>query len=166
MHIKVNNKFLSYDKYKVKCALGKRGIGTKKSEGDLITPKGQYKIKFLLYRKDRIKKIQTKIKKIKITKNMGWCDDPKSKKYNRLIYLPFKYSHEKLYKRENYYDALLVLNYNMDPVKKNKGSAIFIHLARKNYKKTKGCIAINKISFLKIIRIIKKNTHVKISDRK
>ena len=54
----------------------------------------------------------------------------------------------------------------MDPVKKNKGSAIFVHLARKNYKKTKGCIAINKISFLKIIRIIKKNTHVKILDQK
>ena len=56
MHIKINKNYLSYEKYKVKCALGKRGIGTKKKEGDKITPIGRYNIKFLLYRKDRIKK--------------------------------------------------------------------------------------------------------------
>ena len=60
----------------------------KKKEGDLITPKGKYKIKYILYRKDRIKKIQSKLKKIAITKSMGWCDDPKSKDYNKLIKLP------------------------------------------------------------------------------
>ena len=63
MHIIINKNYLTYNEYKVKCALGKRGIGIKKKEGDLITPKGRYKIKFLLYRKDRIKKIKTKIKK-------------------------------------------------------------------------------------------------------
>ena len=66
---------------------------------------------------------------------MGWCDDPKSKKYNRLIYLPFKYSHEKLYRKEKLYDALLVLNYNMNPIKQNKGSAIFIHVAKNKLQK-------------------------------
>ena len=49
---------------------------------------------------------------------MGWCDDPKTKKYNKLITTPFKYSYEKLYKKENIYDLILVLNYNMNPVKK------------------------------------------------
>ena len=67
---------------------------------------------------------------------MGWCDDPKSKKYNKLVYFPFKHSAEKLYRSENIYDIILVLNFNMNPVKKNKGSAIFVHLAKKNYKKT------------------------------
>ena len=52
--------------YKAKCAIGKRGIGYKKKEGDLITPIGKYKIKYVLYRKDRIKKFQTKLKKISI----------------------------------------------------------------------------------------------------
>ena len=51
---------------------------------------------------------------------MGWCDDPKTKYYNRLIKLPFKFTHEKLYKKENIYDIILVLNFNMDPVKKIK----------------------------------------------
>ena len=73
-----------------------------KKEGDLITPKGSFKIKFLLFRNDRIKKIQTKLKKIKIKRNMGWCDDPRSIKYNKLVNLPFKYNCEKLYKKEKY----------------------------------------------------------------
>ena len=166
MHIQINKKFLTYDKYKVKCALGKRGIGKKKKEGDKITPKGRYNIKFLLYRKDRIKKIKTKLKKIIIKKNLGWCDDPSSKNYNKLIYLPAENSHEKLYKSDNSYDIVLVLNYNMSPIKNGKGSAIFIHVAKRNYKKTLGCIAISKIALLKIISEIKKNTIVEILDQK
>ena len=166
MHILINKKYLTYGQYKVKCALGKRGIGHKKKEGDLITPIGQYKIKFILYRKDRIKKIQSKLKKVIIKKNMGWCDDPNSEKYNKLINLPFNFKYEKLFKKENTYDIILVLNYNMNPIKKNKGSAIFIHVAKKNYKKTKGCIAIGKIQLLKIIKKIKINTEVKIVHQK
>ena len=127
MHIKINNNYLTYEIYKVKCALGKMGIGRKRKEGDQITPKGRYNIKFLLYRKDRIKKIKTELKSIAIKKNMGWCDDPSSKDYNKLIRLPVSYSHEKLYKNDNTYDIILVLSYNMQPIKKNRGSAIFIH---------------------------------------
>jgi len=97
---------------------------------------------------------------------MGWCDDPNSKKYNKLIKLPFKDSNEKLFKRENIYDIILVLNYNMNPIKKNKGSAIFIHVAKKNYNKTQGCIAIKKKEFLKILKVIKINTEVKIERQK
>ena len=87
---------------------------------------------------------------------MGWCDDPKSKNYNKLLKFPFNYSHEKLYKKIISYDIILVLNFNMNPIKKNKGSAIFIHVAKKNYKKTLGCVAIKKISILKIIKKLKK----------
>ena len=166
MHILINKKYLTYSKYKVKCAVGKRGIGLKKKEGDLITPIGQYKIKYILFRKDRIKKVQSKIRKIEIKKNMGWCDDSRSKEYNKLIKLPFNYSHEKLYKKENAYDIILVLNYNMNPYKKKQCSAIFIHVASKSYKKTKGCVAIKKKELLKIIKEIKKNTKVKIEDQK
>ena len=62
---------------------------------------------------------------------MGWCNDPNSKQYNKLIKLPSNYSFEKLYKKENVYDIILVLDYNMKPIIKNKGSAIFIHVAKK-----------------------------------
>ena len=165
MHILINKNYLTYNKLKFKCAIGKKGISYKKKEGDLITPKGQFKIKYILYRRDRVK-ISTKLKKKVIKKNMGWCDDPKSKQYNKLVRLPFVFSHEKLFKKENIYDIILVLNYNMNPIKKNKGSAIFIHVAKNNFKKTAGCVAIKKINLIKLIKIIKPNSEVKISLQK
>ena len=166
MHILINKKNLTYKKYKVKCALGKRGIGLKRKEGDLITPKGTFRIKYILYRKDRIKKISTILKRIEIKKNTGWCDDPSSKEYNKLIKLPSVYSFEKLYKKDNVYDIILVLNYNMNPIVKNKGSAIFIHVAKKNYKKTEGCVALKKVHLLRILKDLKKNTKVIIGNQK
>ena len=93
-----------------------------------------------MYRKDRIKKISTKLKKIVIKKNTGWCDDPNSKKYNKLVNYPINISHEKLYKRTSIYDIILVLDYNMTPVRKNKGSAIFIHVAKKNITRQKAVL--------------------------
>ena len=165
MHILINKKYLTFNNYKAKCSVGKRGIGQKRKEGDLITPKGKYKIKYIMYRKDRVK-IQSKIKKIIIKKEMGWCDDPNSRHYNKIIKLPSSYKHEKLYKKENIYDIIIVLNYNMDPIVKNKGSAIFIHVAKKNYKKTEGCIAVKKTHLLKIAKDLEKKTMVLIENRK
>ena len=165
MHILINKKYLTFNNYKAKCSVGKRGIGLKRKEGDLITPKGKYKIKYIMYRKDRVK-IQSKIKKIIIKKEMGWCDDPNSRHYNKVVKLPSSYKNEKLYKKENIYDIIIVLNYNMDPIVKNKGSAIFIHVAKKNYKKTEGCIAVRKAHLLKIAKDLKKKTMVLIENRK
>jgi len=91
---------------------------------------------------------------------MGWCDDPKSKKYNQLIKLPNRYSHEKFFKKDNSYDLIVILNYNINPIIKNKGSAIFIHIAKKNYKSTAGCIALKKNDLLKLIKIIDTNTKI------
>ena len=97
---------------------------------------------------------------------MGWCDDPKSKEYNKLIKTPFNFCYEKLFKIKKIYDIIIVLNYNMNPIKKNKGSAIFIHVATKNYKKTEGCVAIKKKLLLKILNKIKVSTKVKIVNQK
>ncbi len=97
---------------------------------------------------------------------MGWCDDPKSSHYNKLVKLPFAYKHEKLFKKENIYDIIIILNYNMNPIKKNKGSAIFIHVAKNDFKKTEGCVAIKKRGLIKLIKEINPNTRVKIFRQK
>ena len=162
MIIVKKSNYLTYKTFKFYCAIGKSGIKKKLKEGDNITPKGIFKIIKVLYRPDRIKKINTKIKKIKIKKNLGWCDDPKSKFYNKLIKLPTKYSHEKLYRKDNIYDLIAVLNYNINPIIKNRGSAIFIHVAKKEFTSTKGCIALKKGNLLKLLKLIKKNTLIKI----
>ncbi len=155
--------YLKYKNFRFRCALGKAGIGKKKKEGDNITPIGLYKIVKIYYRNDRIRKISSKFKLIKITKNIGWCDDPNSEKYNQIINLPTKYGYEKLYRKYNIYDLILVLNYNMNPAIKNKGSAIFIHIANKKYQPTQGCIALKKGNLLKLISKINKNIKIKIN---
>jgi len=162
MIIVKNSGYLKYKNLKFRCALGKAGIQKKKLEGDNITPRGIFKITKIYYRADRIKNIQTSLNKIKIKKNFGWCDDPNSNFYNKEIKLPTKFSHEKLYRKDNLYDLIVVLDYNMHPIIKNKGSAIFIHIANKFYKKTKGCIALKKGDLIKMLSQIKRTTKIKI----
>ena len=153
---------LLFKKLKFKCSLGKNGVTKNKVEGDKCTPSGIYRLKQVFYRADRINKITTNLKKIKIKKNMGWCDDPSSKRYNRLIKIPYKFSHEKLYRKDHIYDIVVILNYNMNPVVKKRGSAIFMHITKKNYLKTLGCIALKKNDLLKILNKVKKNNIIKI----
>ncbi len=163
MNIKINKNYLLYKGYKLKCCVGKSGIKKVQKEGDLSTPKGTFKLGFLYYRKDRIKLPKCKIKKKIIKKNMGWCNDSKSNKYNRQISFPYKYSAEKLYKRENVYDLFLLIKYNTKPAIKKKGSAIFLHIAKKNYQPTHGCVAISKKDFLKILPLINNKTSITIN---
>ena len=88
---------------------------------------------------------------------MGWCDDINHpKKYNHLIKIDNKIKHEKLRREDNKYDLL-----RRNP-KVNLGSCIFIHLT-KDYKATAGCIALKKNDFLIMLKLIKKNTKIKIS---
>ena len=160
MHIKLINKKLLFNEHKVKCAVGKRGLTKFKKEGDRCTPRGLFTFKNLFYRKDRVKNIKTKLKKIIIKKNMGWCDDVSSKHYNRMIKYPFKYRSEKLWLRENVYDIIFVINYNLKPVIKNHGSAIFMHIAKKRFKPTRGCVAVSKKDIFFLISKINSKTKI------
>ena len=160
MHIIIKKHFLLYKGYKLKCSIGKSGLTNFKKEGDLATPKGLFKLGLLYYRKDRIKLLKCKIKKKVIKKSMGWCNDSRSKKYNREIYFPFKYSAEKLYRRDRIYDIFINIKYNHSPIIKKKGSAIFLHLSNKKYKPTSGCVAILKKNFLKILPLINYSTKI------
>jgi len=160
MHVFLKNKKIIFLDYRIKCSIGKRGIKKKRTEGDKSTPKGIFKIKYLLYRKDRLAGIRTKLKKYSIKKNMGWCDDVNSKKYNKLIILPSNLKHEKLYIKDHIYDLVIVINYNMNPIVKNKGSAIFLHIAKKNYSPTKGCVAISKKNMIILLKNLGKKNKI------
>ena len=162
MLLKLKNKeYLIVDEFKFKCSIGKKGLKSKKKEGDNCTPIGIFKIGKVYYRSDRIKKLETVLKTKKITKNMGWCDDPYNKKYNKEIVLDKKNKGEKLYRKDNTYDVLIVIEYNTKKIKPFKGSAIFIHLT-KNYSPTEGCIALKKNDLLILLKIINKNSKIKI----
>ena len=163
MTIFVKNKHtLQIDEFKFNCCIGKKGSTSNKKEGDKKTPKGTFKIENLYFREDRIKKPLTLLKCIKIKKNMGWCDDISfPKKYNKLIKIEKKIRHEKLKRKDNKYDLLIPIKYNFNKPTAGKGSCIFIHLT-KNYQPTAGCIALKKKDFLIMVKLIKKNSKIKI----
>ena len=163
MNIKLKNKFLYFNDYKIKCAIGKRGITSNKIEGDEKTPRGTFTLKSILYRKDRISKIRSNLEKKEIRREMGWCDEISSKHYNKMIKCPYNLSAEKLWLKENSYDVIIIINYNLKPVIKKKGSAIFLHIAKKNYTPTKGCIAITKKNIILLASKIDKNSKIIIS---
>ena len=152
---------LLYDEFKFKCSIGKNGKTSKKIEGDNKTPKGLYALGPLYYRKNRLPKLSTKLKKIEIMKNFGWCDDVKSKFYNKPIKTNINVRHEKLYRNDKKYDLIIPIEYNSKRPKKNEGSAIFLHLTS-NYKKTQGCVAIKEKDMLILLNLINKKTKIKI----
>ena len=148
MIINLKNKhILEVDDFQFRCCIGKNGIKKIKFEGDKSTPAGLFRLLNLYYRPDRIDNLNCKINKIKIKKNMGWCDDPESKKYNQLIKINSEKKFEKLYRKDHKYDLLIELDFNRVKTIPNKGSAIFLHLTN-NYKPTAGCVAIKKKDFL------------------
>ncbi len=163
MIILIKNKYtLQVDEFKFRCCIGKNGTTKNKNEGDKKTPKGTYKIENLYFRKDRNKKLLTSLKCIEIKENMGWCNDINfPKKYNKLFKIEKKIKHEKLKRKDYKYDLLIPIKYNFKKPIIGKGSCIFIHLT-KDYKPTAGCIALRKKDFLIMIKIIKKNSKIKI----
>ena len=81
---------------------------------------------------------------------------------NKIITFPFNNKVEILYINDNIYDILCVIDYNQNPVIKNKGSAIFLHIARPNYAGTEGCIALKKDDLIFLLSLINENTKIDI----
>ena len=157
-----NKHTLQVDDFSFKCSSGKNGLAKRKVEGDKKTPIGTFSVENLYFRKDRISKPETRLKCIEISQNMAWCDDVNyPKKYNKLIKVKNKIKHEKLRRFDSKYDLLIPIKYNFNIPIVGKGSAIFIHLTR-NFKPTAGCIALNKKDFLIMLKLIKKNSKIKI----
>ena len=162
MRIIVKNKeTLLFDEFHFRCCVGKNGFNKNKKEGDNTTPKGLFHIGDIFYRADRVKKPISNLKSTIIKKNMGWCDDPKSKSYNKLIKITknLNVRHEKLFRKDNKYDIFILIKYNYKKIVKNRGSAIFLHLT-KNYLPTKGCIALKKSDFLILCKLVTKKTKI------
>ena len=163
MIIKLKNKdTLICNNFEFKCSIGKNGLKRNKFEGDNCTPLGTFSLGPVYYRSDRVAKPDTKLKTIKIRKRMGWCDDPNNVYYNKRIQLNRKNKGEKFHRKDKIYDVVIVINYNTRKIVKNKGSAIFIHVTN-NYKPTKGCIALGLNDLEILLKILKKNTKIKIS---
>ena len=157
-----NKHTLEVDDFQFRCVIGRNGISNKKIEGDFCTPKGIFKLENLFYRKDRVNLEKCELNVKNINKKMVWCNDSSSIYYNKLTKINKKITYEKIFRNDDKYNYIIPLNYNRKNIKKNKGSAIFMHLT-KDYKPTSGCIAISKNDFEILIKVIKKNTYIKIN---
>ena len=156
-----NKETLIFDDFTFSCCIGKNGTTNKKKEGDKKTPKGLFSIGSVYYRRDRNLKPNTKLNTIPINKQMGWCNDTKSKKYNKLIKIKKNIKYEKMFRKDYKYDYIIPINYNAKNTRIGKGSAIFIHLT-KNYNKTAGCVALKKKDLLILLKLINPKTKIKI----
>ena len=157
-----NKHTLQIDDFYFKCSIGKNGLSRKKIEGDKKTPRGTFGIEHLYYRSDRIKLPHTYLKTIKIKPNMGWSDDTSiPSKYNKLIKIDKNIHCEKLFRNDYKYNLLIPIKYNFNKSIIGKGSCIFIHLTN-NYNPTAGCIALQKKDFFIMLKLINKNSKIRI----
>ncbi|MFT7087150.1 MAG: L,D-peptidoglycan transpeptidase YkuD (ErfK/YbiS/YcfS/YnhG family) [Rickettsiales bacterium] len=170
VHIKGLDCELSYGIKKYQCAAGRSGASAGKIEGDGKTPTGIFDLKEVFIRADKIviANVKTKLPLIKIQENYGWCDNQKSLKYNKFIYLPSKScpnSTENLYRQDHVYDLILPIGFNDKNIIPGKGSAIFLHVAKENYKLTAGCVALKKEDLLELLAQIDAKTKIKITKK-
>jgi L,D-peptidoglycan transpeptidase YkuD (ErfK/YbiS/YcfS/YnhG family) len=126
----------------VRCAIGRAGIRQDKREGDRATPCGAFRLLGGYFRQDRVCRKAWVTLMRPAGPREGWCDDPESALYNRRVVLPCQASHEKLWRADRLYDLVIILDYNIHPRRKNRGSAIFLHCARPDFAPTSGCIAL------------------------
>ena len=158
--ILIKKNFLYFKEYKFYCAVGINGITQNKKEGDGCTPYGEYKINKIYYRADKLDILNLNHDLTEIYPDDGWCDDPASELYNQFIRFPFDGSAERLYRRDDLYDLVCVLNYNTNPIIPGKGSAIFLHICKNNFEHTEGCVALEKKVLLRLSQKIDTNSKI------
>ena len=144
-----------------RCALGAGGISHTKLEGDGATPAGQWPLRYGFYRADRVAKpVTAGLLMFPLSPRAGWCDEPAHYAYNRPIRFPFAARAEHLWRSDGLYDIVVILGYNDAPVIPQKGSAIFLHVARPFYSPTEGCVALAKGDLLAVLRVAKQGSHL------
>jgi L,D-peptidoglycan transpeptidase YkuD (ErfK/YbiS/YcfS/YnhG family) len=126
----------------IPCAIGRNGVGHGKREGDGKTPAGRFAIASFLFRPGAGFHPRRIFRARPIRRDSAWCDDPADRNYNRPVRLPYGRSREGMWREDRLYDVVGILDYNMRPRVRGRGSAIFFHLARSDLTPTAGCVAL------------------------
>ncbi len=145
-----------------RAAIGKGGVRAAKREGDLATPAGDFALLQGFYRADRVKPPATALQMRALEPNDAWVDDPQDANYNRFVRLPYPSHVERLWRQDEIYDLLVVVGYNLSPTVAGAGSAIFLHIARKTFSPTVGCVAIERRALLRILPLLGPGSRLRI----
>jgi L,D-peptidoglycan transpeptidase YkuD (ErfK/YbiS/YcfS/YnhG family) len=144
------------------CALGKTGRTRDKREGDGATPCGTFALRGGYYRPDRFgARPQAGLPLRPIRPADGWCDDMRDRRYNRPIPLPAPgISAERMWREDGLYDLVLDLDYNRGPIRRGRGSAIFLHCARPGFLPTEGCVALRRADLARLLPRLGRRTRL------
>jgi L,D-peptidoglycan transpeptidase YkuD (ErfK/YbiS/YcfS/YnhG family) len=146
----------------IPCALGRSGTTRRKREGDGASPVGRFALLEAFYRADRGPRPRTGLKLSRLRPGDGWCDDPADRRYNTRIALPCAASHEALWRADPLYDVVVDIAWNRGPIRRGRGSAIFLHLARPGFEPTAGCVAVEKRMIARLLERIGPGTRIEI----
>ena len=135
------------------CALGRTGTVIIKREGDGGTPVGRMRLVGLCIRRDHLPGPASTVPSRPIRRRDGWCDDPRDGRYNRPVRLPVSASAEILWRGDRLYDVVGILDWNLRPRIRRRGSAIFLHLCRPGLHATEGCIALRRADLIRLLAI-------------
>jgi L,D-peptidoglycan transpeptidase YkuD (ErfK/YbiS/YcfS/YnhG family) len=114
----------------MKAGIGRNGFANpgEKREGDKKSPTGLFRLGQLFCYDNTV---SSKMPFIQTTAGDKWIDDPESPDYNRFIRgTTAAKSWENMKLRSNEYYYCMVIEYNVSPVVKGMGSAIFLHLSQ------------------------------------
>jgi L,D-peptidoglycan transpeptidase YkuD (ErfK/YbiS/YcfS/YnhG family) len=156
---------LAYGNLQFPAAVGKGGMRARKREGDGATPLGVWRLLWAYYRPDRVARPKTALPLQPLRRDFGWCDAPADRNYNRKVALPYPASAERLWRDDRLYDVIVVLDYNLEPRAKGRGSAIFLHVARPGLAPTEGCIALKYEHLLRLLAALKPKASVAAATR-
>lgn len=145
-----------------RCVVGAGGVREDKVEGDAATPAGDFPLRRIYFRNDRLVLPKVRLPRRPIAEHDGWCDDPRSPAYNRLVHVPNEWSHERMWREDGLYDLVVVVGYNDDPPEGEWGSAIFLHIAREDFSPTRGCVAFARDDLLELVTLLGPETRLKV----
>lgn len=154
--------WLILDGRAIPVALGRSGIRADKREGDGATPRGFWHPREVRYRADHGMRPVTRLPVRRTRTEDGWCDDPRDGRYNRPVRLPFAASHEEMWRGDGLYDLVVVLDHNSRPRRAQRGSAVFLHLARGAFEPTAGCIAFRRADLRRLLARMDANTVIEV----
>jgi L,D-peptidoglycan transpeptidase YkuD (ErfK/YbiS/YcfS/YnhG family) len=133
---------------------GRGGVRADKCEGDGASPAGTFPLVRAYYRPDRLAPPPTGLPLLALRPDHGWIDDPADPQYNRLVSLPHPARHEAMWRADGLYDLVVLIGYNTDPPVPGRGSAIFLHVARRDFAPTEGCIAVAREVLAEIVSLL------------
>ena len=139
--------------------IGSNGSGERSPFDNRTTPKGLFKIGDCFYQNEQP---VTWLNTFRITENTCWVEDTQSEWYNQKVEIENKEDmpKSKIMSEEDCFEYSIVIEYNTNPIDKEKGTAVFMCCGHEET--TDGNIAVAQNDLLQYLNLLNaaKNPHI------